>query len=158
MRHIKLIAFLITIFFAGNAYAQCRIGSGPYRGDGVPYCSELQSPKTEIPHWQSKWGAIAIGKSTNSSVTGFSSNMNSRNLAEKSAIKECKKNGGTNSCHIELSYSNQCGVLVWGDNYFATATGDTVKEAGEKAFLECNKETQNCSIYFSDCSKPIIVW
>ena len=48
---------------AGATHAQCRIGSGPDFGDGIPYCSDPPPEDYVVPSgpaWEARWGAIAI--------------------------------------------------------------------------------------------------
>lgn len=80
MRYIKFLLFVILTLCANNAFAQCRNGSGPDMGDGIPYCSDLtpQNQQSYSPKWQTKWGAIAIDPLAKTGGIGFAENMNSK--------------------------------------------------------------------------------
>lgn len=157
MRHIKFLAFLIITFVAGNAYAQCRIGSGPDMGDGIPYCSDLapQTQQSYSPKWQTKWGAIAIDPKAKTGGIGFAENMNSKKIAEKFAIQQCLATGGSKTCRVEVSYDNQCGVIAWGDNYYTTANAQNVEDASSLALELCDQKTENCKIFYSNCNYAV---
>lgn len=153
-------AFLVIVasMFSASLAAQCRIGSGPDFGDGVPYCSE-PSPPLEVvpsgPEWASRWGAIAVGSTAAGGGLGVASDMKSRRTAESAALKQCRKNGGGKSCHIELAYANQCAAIVWGDTYFETASAESPSDAEAQASRECSLQTSHCKLYYANCSYPV---
>lgn len=70
--------------------AQCRIGSGPDFGDGIPYCSQLSQPPPSYdvpsgPEWASRWGAIAIGSTATGGGVGVASDMKTRRRRKERA-------------------------------------------------------------------------
>lgn len=83
--------------------------------------------------------------------------MKTRRSAEKTALAQCRKNGGGKTCHIELAYANQCGVIVWGDTYFETGSAETADEAEAEAAKVCGRQTSNCRLYYANCSYPVRV-
>ncbi len=109
------------------------------------------------PLWASRWGAIAIDSSVSSGGVGVSTDMKSQRAAEKKAITECKKSGGTKNCRLQISYDNQCAVIAWGDTYYNTANAQTINQASELALAQCSKNTSNCKIYYTNCTYPIRV-
>jgi Domain of unknown function (DUF4189) len=148
---------VVTSVFPAVLAAQCRIGSGPDFGDGIPYCSEPSPPSYVVPsgpEWASRWGAIAIGSTASGGGIGVSSDTKSRRVAEKAALNQCRKNGGGQACHIELAYANQCGVIVWGDSYFETASAETAEDAEAEASKACSLQTSHCKLYYANCSYP----
>lgn len=44
-----LLAALALAFLPASASAQCRMGSGPDHGDGIPYCDQVPSPAPTQP-------------------------------------------------------------------------------------------------------------
>ena len=57
-RH-RFLALAVCLLVAGAVNAQCRIGSGPDFGDGIPYCSEPVSythldvyKRQDMDNWQ----------------------------------------------------------------------------------------------------------
>jgi len=157
MRYIYLFALPFLFAFVSNANAQCRVGSGPDMGDGIPYCSDLgpQIQQSYSPKWQSKWGAIAIDPMAKTGGIGFAENLNSKKIAEKFAIEQCLATGGSKTCRVEVSYDNQCGVIAWGDKYYTTANAQTVEDASSLALELCDKKTENCKIFYSNCNYAV---
>lgn len=156
----NIILFLICLWYSAAADAQCRIGSGPDLGDGIPYCSQLETPppaEPSGPEWEDRWGAIAVGSTASGGGIGVASDMKTRRSAEKTALKQCRENGGGDTCHIELAYANQCGVIVWGESYFETATGETQREAEAEATELCSRKSTDCRPYYANCSYPVRV-
>jgi hypothetical protein len=127
------------------------------RLEGFSCVYDAPAPPTQQlgPQWSSRWGAIAIDPTVSQGGLGVVSDMRSERSAEKAAIKQCQKSGGTKQCRIKLSYDNQCAVIVWGDNYFSTANAQTVNEAFELAFAQCSERTSNCKLYYSNCTYPV---
>lgn len=155
---VALIAAVLMSVCSTTAFAQCRVGSGPDFGDGIPYCSQPSPPSYDVPsgpEWTSRWGAIAIGSTAAGGGVGVASDMKTRRAAEKTALGQCRNSGGGKTCRIELAYANQCGVIVWGDTYFETESAATSKQAEALALKACSRQTSNCSLYYANCSYPV---
>lgn len=156
----NIVFLLLGLLYSTSTDAQCRMGSGPDFGDGIPYCSQLQTPPPALasgPEWESRWGAIAVGSTASGGGVGVASDMKTRRSAEEIALKQCRDNGGGNTCHIELAYANQCAVIVWGESYFETASGATKSQAEVEATELCSRQTADCRLYYANCSYPIRV-
>lgn len=125
---------------AGTPGVPCVPGSAPNWGD---------QPQQPIVRWAARWGAFA-GDSESGKI-GQASGMPTKRKAEKQAIAHCRSKGGSN-CKVELTYSNQCGVVAYGGGYMNTASAATVDEASQIALRRCNDNSSSCKIYFSDCS------
>lgn len=154
----RALAFAACLLAAGVAHAQCRIGSGPDLGDGIPYCSELPSEDYVVPSgpaWETRWGAIAVDPKASTGGIGLASDMKSRGAAEKAAMKMCRGNGGGKTCRIELYYDNQCGVMAWGDDYYTTANAEGLEDASQLALSACAEHTQHCKVFYANCSYPV---
>lgn len=85
---------------------------------------------------------------------GVASNLESRASAEASAMKMCRDSGGSETCHVQISYVDQCAVVALGDHYFGTAKAETIDEAARFALDECPKEEGHCRIVYSNCRLP----
>ena len=156
----NILFLLICLLYGTSADAQCRMGSGPDFGDGIPYCSQLSAPPPALPaapEWESRWGAIAVGSTASGGGVGVASDMKTRRSAEETALKQCRDNGGGNTCHIELAYANQCAAIVWGDSYFETASADTKSQAEAEATELCSRQAADCRPYYANCSYPVRV-
>ena len=156
-RH-RFLALAVCLLVAGAVNAQCRIGSGPDFGDGIPYCSELPSEDYVVPSgpaWETRWGAIAIDPKASTGGIGLASDMMTRRAAEKAALKMCRRNGGSKTCRIELYYDNQCGVIAWGDAYYSTANSESLQTASQLALEGCAEHTGHCKVFYANCSYPV---
>lgn len=154
----RFFAFAACLLVAGAAHAQCRIGSGPDLGDGIPYCADLPPEDYAVPSgpvWETRWGAIAIDPQVSAGGIGVASDMKSRSAAEKTALKACRRNGGGRTCRIEVSYDNQCGVIAWGDDYYNTANSEDLEDASQLALSACAEHTQHCKVFYANCSYPV---
>jgi Domain of unknown function (DUF4189) len=103
------------------------------------------------PEWATRWGAIAYdGKAGH---FGGKEGLESKRRAEKAAIKECKKNGGS-ACKVITSYYNQCGAMAWGNNFMAASRGPDRDVTIQQAVASCNNNSGNCQAYYAGCSLP----
>lgn len=125
-------------------------GCVPFQSSGAPTSGTLGSPVPTV-RWARRWGAIAIDQ-TNGGV-GTSVSMNSKRKAEKAALLDCQGKGGS-ACRIGLAYHDQCAVIAWGDTQLSMLGAKTIKEAEGVAMAECEQRTDNCRVYYADCSYP----
>ena len=167
MAKTSAFATIIAILSMGPIVAMaCPEGTVPVGGgnSGWQGCAPIpgygaggQASSGPAPKWASRWGAIAIGMGANGSTLGASAGMKNRRNAEKDAMKQCKAQGGGNSCRIEITYHNQCGVIAWGDNYYHIIRAPTERQATELALEYCSRKTNNCRVFHADCSYPVRV-
>jgi len=125
-----------------------------FQSSGAPTSATLGAPVPTV-RWASRWGAIAIDL-TNSGV-GTSVGMKSKRKAEKAALLDCQNKGG-NACQISLAYHDQCAVIAWGDAYVSMSGSPTIEGAASRSLAECEQQTDNCRVYYSDCSYPERIW
>ncbi|MDR1276498.1 MAG: DUF4189 domain-containing protein [Candidatus Accumulibacter sp.] len=163
--YFLLLALSVSSF---SLYAQCPQGipNTPgcmppdvmerYRVQDPPYSRRRQAPQ-QAPqqYWERQYGAIVIDKTTpNVGVVGVE-HLSSKQDAENAALSKCKKKGGQN-CEIVGSYSNQCGALVWGDEFFSVYSAGSADNAITSSMQSCERRTKNCEVFYSDCSLPIL--
>ncbi|MCI0481802.1 MAG: DUF4189 domain-containing protein [Candidatus Dadabacteria bacterium] len=104
------------------------------------------------------WGAITLAPSGG---WGFSTNMPSKQAAEKDAIERCSQfNTG---CELRVSFNNCAVYATAPDGSFGWATNTTVDLARNNAVSECHKYTNDlCSSFIELCSdgsvKKVNVW
>jgi hypothetical protein len=123
--------------------------NSPYYQGAVPQ----QQPQKPKGYWATRWGAIAIGSSSNGQgVVGIFKNANSKRIAQDAAMNQCVSSGGAR-CKISITYYNQCSAIAWGDARFVAQGAETIKVASELAMNTCNSKTTNCKIYYADCSE-----
>lgn len=166
---MKLRFFLLAALFASaTAFAEegCPPGlfpntSGAAGGGCVPFQANAGAagggkPSAPSVRWgPSRWGAIAIDQ-TNSGV-GTAADMPSKRKAKEAAMLDCQAKGG-NGCKISITYSNQCAVIAWGDNHASVRGRTTLREAEMVAIADCEEFTDNCRVYYSDCTYAERVW
>lgn len=161
MKPLFLAMFMIASL---PAMAQCPAGipvannplcipsdnpSSPYYRD-----PEGSADSIAVERWENRWGAFAIDLKAG---LGASKSMRSKRAAQTAAMSECRRKGGT-SCKVELTYFNQCGVIVAGAKTFSTSAAPTVARATEIGMDTCRRSgDQGCYVYFSDCSPAELV-
>jgi hypothetical protein len=107
---------------------------------------------------QGNWGAITIAPSGG---WGFSTNMPSKQAAEKDAIERCSQfNTG---CELRISFNNCAVYATAPDGSFGWATNSTVDLARNNAISECHKYTSDvCASFIELCAdgsvKRVNVW
>lgn len=80
--------------------------------------------------------------------------MKNKKKAEYLALSACKKKGGRR-CEVEISYYNQCAVIVLGNEAVSSSSAASLDEAKIRGIDKCIQAGDtNCEIYFSECSLP----
>ncbi|MGN7918909.1 MULTISPECIES: DUF4189 domain-containing protein [Lysobacter] len=138
------------------AKAQCPAGI-PAAGNPScipPNAWPQNAPVRQDPspsRWESRWGAIATDAPK--AVLGTSTGMKSKRQAEAQALSQCRKRGGKN-CVLDVSYFDQCAILVTGDKKYSVHTAATVDRASELGMRQCSNDDVNCRIHYTNCSPP----
>jgi hypothetical protein len=107
---------------------------------------------------EGNWGAITIAPSGG---WGFSTNMPSKQAAEKDAIERCSQfNTG---CELRISFNNCAVYATAPDGSYGWATNSTVDLARNNAITECHKYTSDlCTSFIELCAdgsvKRVNVW
>jgi len=119
--------------------------------------SVQNSPKVVNINVPSKYGAWAVNLKTG--IAGGALNMDSREAAEKEAIKTCEKGGRNAPCKIGASVRNGCIAVAQGKlgNKWKAFTG--IKKPGlaeEEALRKCQASGYSqCTIFAPEgCSMP----
>lgn len=124
-------------------------------GGCIPYNENVpQAPQVPQVRWANRWGALAVA-TTNSgaggSVLGVSQGMKSEGKAEKKALSHCRDQGGLD-CKLDLTYRNQCAVVVWGGKVtFRREHQPLRKMMGMRGCMADGDA--NCVLYYSACSR-----
>lgn len=155
---IESLLMIVMFVLSGSALAQ---SCPPGIPQGAPGCIPPDnpaspmypdySPQTATPRviWADRWGAIATDPITAS--LGAVIGMTSKRRAEKAALTECESKGGE-ACSVDLSYFNQCAVMILGDREYRMQSAATIEEAAQVGIDKCNQEDSNCRVYYSGCS------
>jgi hypothetical protein len=170
MKTFRLLLFGLLLLLGGGVHAEGNCPPGYYpigapQGQGGPQgCAPIPGddnnqqqaqPQPPPPKWASRWGAIATYEPNGS--LGTAANMPSQNSAEQAALADCQaKHGAT--CRVQLSYRNQCAVMVVSDKGYNVNSAATSDQAAQNGMQTCNKSGDpNCHIYYSACSLPVRV-
>ncbi|QWP76227.1 DUF4189 domain-containing protein [Lysobacter sp. K5869] len=154
-----LVASLLGLAMKANA---CPPGSTLQQGVGWQMCVPIpgmsgaapQPSPSVAPAWATRWGAIAIDMVGGGVGIGAARGMRKERQATNAAIRSCKQKGGTR-CTVQITYRDQCAVVISGDKGFVVSNAASVEEATRIGTDRCNTEgNTNCSLYFSDCSFP----
>jgi hypothetical protein len=136
----------------------CPSGFYPISSPGVMGCAPIPGygdssrSSQSSPEWQTRWGAIAVDGRKGS--LGTAVGMQSKGVAESTAMIECQAKGGEN-CEVDLAYYNQCAVMILGSSKLNTASAATIEEATQVGMKTCTASDTNCRVYYSDCSYPV---
>jgi hypothetical protein len=134
----------------------------PYSGTDIRSCGPIPAgyyndndsnniaKSVEPPaRWMDTWGAIAADADNGS--LGTVVGMSSEQEAQRAALAQCRAKGGA-KCEVDLTYYNQCAVMILGNKTYATARAETIERATQLGMKICNTENTKCRVYYSDCS------
>lgn len=151
----------LLLLYAGVIHAQaaCPPGTIPYgTGQDQNMCGpddsqQQSSPQLPQPQWASLFGAIATDGYGGS--FGASTNLTTKKGAENAALADCRSKKGSNSCKVELWYTNQCAAMVMGDTGHNAKAGLTIDLAIQAAMKVCSAADTHCYAYYTGCSLPV---
>ena len=164
---IRLFLLLSGFLFSGLAMAEngCPYGESPIGGRSAgnplgcvpnPQAQELRAPPSQPApprgHWETRWGAIAIGSGETGDGIGLVRNKRSKQEAQQSAMSQCHASGGGRECRISIAYYNQCAVIAWGDKGYAAQGAESLEIASNLAMTKCKLGNKNCKIIYTDCT------
>ena len=143
-----------------GAHADCPPGSYLVSNPTNTYClpdpnyrGPQQAPQQPAEQWERRWGALAT--SVPDGVLGVSTDKRSEREASQVATRDCAAKGGFN-CKIEITYDNQCAVVVVGDGGYNASNATTANRAVELSMKTCRDAGRaNCHVYYSACSLPV---
>lgn len=141
-----------------RAQTTCPPGMTPYGAgvcgyDNSQQQQQPQPPPKLPPRWISQWGAIATDATKGS--LGTATNMVSKNEAEQVALADCRSKGGL-QCKVDVSYDNECAVLIVGATGYNVSANATLDKATQHGMKICSAGGDNtCQVYYSACSLPV---
>ncbi|WP_414675274.1 DUF4189 domain-containing protein [Luteibacter sp.] len=162
----RILSAILLCALAQSAFSQCAPGipsAGnpgciPPNQQNSPYYQGSPSgadgvPEAPAPQWAQGWGAISLDFSQGG--RGSAAQMESKESAERAAVRDCQKNGGA-KCEVFMTFVNQCAAvaqpLSGGD--LSTATAATVGEAESRSIRRCG-DAKSCKVFISECSAPV---
>ena len=156
---------LILFILSDSTFAEggCPPGTYPANPPATNVCNPFpdsqgnsRQPSTPQPQgrWETRWGAIAID--TSSASLGSVVGMQNRRKAEKAALMQCRARGG-NACKVDITYYNQCAVMILGNKKYNTASAATINDATKLGMQTCSAADTNCRVYYAECSPPVWV-
>jgi Domain of unknown function (DUF4189) len=160
-RLFVIFLVVVAMVLAVPAYSQHNCGSGYIQegggNAGYTSCIAMEAPPSSVsledpgPLWSMRWGAIAVDGVAGK--FGGIDGLDSKRRAEMAATKQCRTFGGK-KCKVVISYRNQCGVMAWGDSFYASSTGPDINETAQRAVNICGTNTENCKPDYAGCSYP----
>lgn len=144
----------LSTSFTAHAEGNCPGGSFPIgrKNAGTQNCAPMAgdnnglSAKSPKQHW---WGSIATGEK----AMGGAEGMASKEQAEATALERCEHSAPNASCHIAITYYDQCAALAWGDQGTAAYRGPNEEENKREAMAACTAQRYtDCEIFYSACS------
>jgi hypothetical protein len=147
-----LMIIFLAILFSGSAQAQCRIGSGPDQGDGIPWCAQTPTapfspPEPELPaQWVNFAAAVAWADSDmGSQFVGVAKQIDEQ-MARDTVLQKCRDAGWEN-CSVATSVTN--GVIVVArdaNRALRTRIAATEREARDGLKAKCREAEVSCQI------------
>lgn len=156
-----LVVGLLSLSSFALAEGGCPSGMIPYSGTDISSCGPIPAgyysdDNNDIPHsvespdrWTTTWGAIAADAA--SASLGTVVGMSSEQEARRAALAQCRAKGGE-KCEVDLTYYNQCAVMILGNKTYNTASAQTIERATQLGMKTCSADDTNCRVYYSDCS------
>ncbi|CAM4122509.1 DUF4189 domain-containing protein [Bordetella muralis] len=163
---VRLLIAIGLYLLSGLAFAEggCPQGQTPKQYGGVWGCApggtdapvqqQEAAPPQPTGYWVTKWGAI--GGDAAKGILGVSTGMPNEKAAIQAALADCRSKGG-GGCKLDISYYNQCAVLVTGNKLYNTSSAETIEAATAKSMATCRAADVNCRVYYSGCSMPEFV-
>lgn len=164
IKHLLCLGFL---GLSGSAYAEggCPNGMTPVNNgqnwtcvpggnDAAVQQAAPQLPPQPTGYWVKTWGAIATSE-TNRAL-GTAVGANSEEEAKRQALFDCKEQKG-DGCRVDLTYHNQCAVMVVGKKQLGLSRAASIAEATADGLKECTAKGDNCRVYYSACTEPRFV-
>lgn len=151
--------FLLTLLGNASAEGNCPPGYYPTSGPQSPVQGCAPIPNESSSAWTGQaatnsWGAIAIDLAPSNVGIGVSVAAKSKRQATREALSNCRAKGGK-ACKINLTYSNQCAVVIAGVPYSKAQAGPTVEVAAAHGLRLCEDAgAAHCQIYYKACSLP----
>jgi hypothetical protein len=103
--------------------------------------------------WRDSWGAIATD--AKGGKMGVASEMSEERVARATALSACEADGGK-SCRVDITYVNQCVAMVVGKFGYGTAHAPTKSKATAIGLSNCKEKDEECEVYYSECSYPVL--
>ena len=160
LRRLKIcsvMAFLTLLVIPWEASAQCRIGSGPDHGDGVPYCNDL-APARQAPRPKEAvdvYVSVAAHPDANDvwAIWNVREVQGGQTFAESAVLADCAKIMGE-GCSIADSVIN--GSMAIGRDqrgFIFNGWGATAETAKKQLFQVCVAEFP-CTMLHVFTAKP----
>ena len=110
------------------------------------------APRYARPAPKNSYGAIAASRVN--LATGYATNQDTQDQANRLALEECLKNAEGKSCQVRVHIRNACGAVADAtNNHAGYAWGQTIQKAEKEALHNCDIVGQNCKISISFCSE-----
>ena len=99
------------------------------------------------------YGSIAFSQLTGGGYAfGIAWNEQGREAVRRSALEECRRQGGGDGCHEAGWFQNGCGAIAIGDgNGYGTGSGETSESAESGALSNCRSANRDCRVEASRC-------
>ncbi|MCF7221663.1 DUF4189 domain-containing protein [Marilutibacter chinensis] len=167
------VPLLLVLLAAGSAHAQMnnnqyhqqqqRVQSQNHAAEQnrLGYMTQQQQMQQQLPPpppqptgwWETTWGALA--PSPVGGVLGAAVGASSKEEAERLAIADCEAKGGGACRSKPFAFDNQCAAMILGENEFTLSNAETEDEAIDQGMSDCRKDSEECELYYSACSKPV---
>lgn len=146
---VAALALAAATLGGSAALAQCRQGSGPDHGDGIPYCSAPPAAPVQPAQprqWQDGATAVAWGDGPEGDVFIGVEHYLDEGMARDAALQKCQAKGWAN-CSIALSITN--GAIAIGiDSHkrLRARTDLSPAQARQSLLAKCRADGETCKV------------
>jgi hypothetical protein len=148
-RHVglmKVIVFLLLCFlYSTSVTAQCRNGSGPDFGDGIPYCSQVAPPARPL-QVVDRAAAVASGENEGEILFVGVEKYDEEAAAVQAAIGNCRKLGWANCKIIASVTSGVIAIARDAEGGLRSRRDETFRQAKMGLLEYCKRANTKCKI------------
>lgn len=148
-RHVgpmKIIVFLVLCFlYSTSVAAQCRSGSGPDFGDGIPYCSQVAPPPRPL-QVVDRAAAVASGESEGEILFVGVEKYDEEVAAVQAAIGKCRNLGWANCKNIASVTSGVIAIARDAEGGLRSRRDETFRQAKQGLREYCKRANTKCKI------------
>lgn len=148
---IDLAALLVSLAVT-SACPECAESHARALNNDVAATAPSANPAAPAsrPVMATRWGAVATGDG----AMGVAEMFESREQAERKAMRDCQDSAPGAVCVVRMTYYNQCVAVSWGDKGSLMSRGPDRAEVEAASFANCRSSSTNCELMYSSCSYP----
>jgi Domain of unknown function (DUF4189) len=146
MKFAHIVVFMLLAASSSYAQAQCKIGSGPDNGDGVPYCHEEPAPPAKQGQWYNFAAVLVVGYNDEDPEFVGIEKYPDVELAIEVALKRCEAKGWQDCKMVKAVKNGVIAVARRSDKGLHHSWHETKKEAKKALLKDCKDQGVTCKV------------